>query len=601
MTETPDAVAASVVIAVKEIPLSMILPSPKNPRKTFDKNGLKELGESLKKDGQLQDISVRQTSVNPDMYELIYGERRFQAAKLAGIETLIAKIMVADDEQVERMQFIENLKREDVHAMEEAEKFGEMMNRETAKYTLEDLCRMINKKPFYVVQRLELLKLIPDIKKDFRNNLLGLSMAFLFARLTPAEQKAARQRSYISEIKRYGSESSLIEWIQRNVMMDLSKARFDKTDPNLNPKMGACTTCPKRSGANILFEDVKNKDICMMAECFKLKNYNHTIAMIDNVLVKHPDIVFAKQGYSSIDDDIVKKLNGFQIISTYDNGYSSSKSNGGEQLKVMMVSGDNIGQITTVYKVGSSKKKPDVKEMQKTGAKTETLLSAVKENIAGIETRQARMLELDAEKIWERIRKEVIENSTSIVHNALLTQIELGGVCVAMLEGMSYGGEQKKARALLFGESKGHTRKDVIKGEMEKVMKVDWPVFYEISRLFILEKLNRSSGSHLTGIDQAVVKTMAEQHHAEAIAKIQADQDAIAEKRIERAKERLADFQKEKKALEAKIKTSPVKAEKKPAKGKAASKKKEKSIAEEIEEEDLAAMDDQNGMEDDDE
>jgi ParB family chromosome partitioning protein len=98
---------------LREIPLSSIVPNPKQPRKNFDEQTLNELAESLKSVGLLQPLVVR--PLDKDRYELIAGERRWRAAQLAGLENVPVVIRAAENEQLLQLALIENLQREDIH------------------------------------------------------------------------------------------------------------------------------------------------------------------------------------------------------------------------------------------------------------------------------------------------------------------------------------------------------------------------------------------------------------------------------------------------------------------------------------------------------
>src|SRR5687768_13137697 len=108
--------------AMNEIPVEQIEVNPFQPRTHFDQDALLELAESIKVHGIIQPITVRKLSTN--QYQLISGERRFQASKLAGLSTIPAYIRSANDQQMLEMALIENIQRENLNAIEIALKIG---------------------------------------------------------------------------------------------------------------------------------------------------------------------------------------------------------------------------------------------------------------------------------------------------------------------------------------------------------------------------------------------------------------------------------------------------------------------------------------------
>ena len=104
--------------SISEIPLAQIHANPSQPRRDFDEESLIELSESIREIGIIQPITLRKKSENE--YQIIAGERRFRAARMAGLEAMPAYIRTADDENVMEMALIENIQREDLNSMEVA-------------------------------------------------------------------------------------------------------------------------------------------------------------------------------------------------------------------------------------------------------------------------------------------------------------------------------------------------------------------------------------------------------------------------------------------------------------------------------------------------
>ena len=104
--------------------MKSIKPNPYQPRKVFDEVAIKELSDSIKEHGILQPIIVRKTGMT---YEIVVGERRFRAAKLAGLEEIPAVVRELTDEETMELAILENLQREDLTPIEEAEAYHNLM------------------------------------------------------------------------------------------------------------------------------------------------------------------------------------------------------------------------------------------------------------------------------------------------------------------------------------------------------------------------------------------------------------------------------------------------------------------------------------------
>ncbi|AEF18400.1 MULTISPECIES: nucleoid occlusion protein [Thermoanaerobacterium] len=145
---------------IKYLPIDLIRPNPYQPRKIFDTANLQELCDSIKAYGVIQPISVR--VVNGNSYELISGERRLRASKLAGLTTIPAIVFEAYDEDSAVIALIENLQRKDLNFLEEAEGYYNLIN--DHNLTQEKLAIMLGKSQSTIANKLRLLKLSDNIK-----------------------------------------------------------------------------------------------------------------------------------------------------------------------------------------------------------------------------------------------------------------------------------------------------------------------------------------------------------------------------------------------------------------------------------------------------
>jgi ParB family chromosome partitioning protein len=161
------------VSLMDEIALELIETNPFQPREFFAPEALQELAESIRVQGIIQPITVRK--VSPKKYQLISGERRFQASKIAGLKTIPAYVRTADDQQMIEMALIENIQRENLNAIEIALSYKRLM--EECDLKQEDLGSRVGKNRSTVTNYMRLLKLPPQIQVAIRDNKLSMGHA----------------------------------------------------------------------------------------------------------------------------------------------------------------------------------------------------------------------------------------------------------------------------------------------------------------------------------------------------------------------------------------------------------------------------------------
>lgn len=171
--------------SVAMIPIGEIEVNPYQPRKDFDPDALNELAESLKIHGLIQPITVRRLS--DSQYQLISGERRLRASKLAGLEEVPAYIRLANDQEMIEMALVENIQRENLNAIEVAITYQRLI--EECDLTHENLSERVGKKRSTVTNSLRLLKLPPDIQKSLKEGAISMGHA---RALTGVEDIAAQ-------------------------------------------------------------------------------------------------------------------------------------------------------------------------------------------------------------------------------------------------------------------------------------------------------------------------------------------------------------------------------------------------------------------------
>lgn len=259
--------------------LDALLPSPTNPRKTFDEGALQDLAASIAHDGVMTPILVRELNAEQRQrmgtelpLEIVAGERRYRASKLAGMQTIPAILRDLDDAQVERLQLVENIQREGLSPLEEAEGFALLISR---GMTAEEIATHLGKdrSKSYVYAKLKLLALT-DVARDWlRRGDVSESVALLVARFPAPLQGRALGRATAIDIhgerpsfraaKRILSEHFMIR-------LDPRTLQFDPASADLLPDTPACTTCPNRMGTDPSC-DPDLADVCTDTACYARK------------------------------------------------------------------------------------------------------------------------------------------------------------------------------------------------------------------------------------------------------------------------------------------------------------------------------------------
>ncbi len=291
------------------LPLAHIASSLTNPRKHFDAGRLAELAESIKASGVHQPILVRPLPggrvADTDravQFEIVCGERRWRASQQAGVDTIPAMVRALTDQQVLEIQIIENLQRDDLAALEEAEGYEALLQH--ASLTVDQVAEKIGKSRSYVYARLKLIDLTAESRQALRDGLLDASRALLIARI-PDHKLQLKALEYATKGDWQGelpSQRKLQDWLKANVMLRLDAAVFKIADASLVKAAGSCTDCPKRTGAAPeLFFDVDSADICTDPACFHGKEEAHRAQLIKKATGKGMRVVEGKEALELMD------------------------------------------------------------------------------------------------------------------------------------------------------------------------------------------------------------------------------------------------------------------------------------------------------------
>jgi len=195
--------------ATNRIPVDEIETNPKQPRHDFDEQSLQELASSIRLHDIIQPVTV--SRLPSGKYRLISGERRWRAAKIAGLKDIPAYLRLADDHQLLELALLENLQREDLNAMEISLSYKRMMDE--LDYTQEQVAERMGKDRSTVTNYIRLLKLPPDIQVAVRSGELSMGHARALINVDTVD----RQLYIFKEIKQKGLSVRQTETLVRNL------------------------------------------------------------------------------------------------------------------------------------------------------------------------------------------------------------------------------------------------------------------------------------------------------------------------------------------------------------------------------------------------
>ncbi len=179
---------------VHTISLDELRPNPYQPRKVFDEQGLQELALSIKEHGVFQPIIVKKSIKG---YEIIAGERRYRASKLAGLETIPAIVRDFTDEQMMEIALLENLQRENLNAIEEALAYKAMIDK--LGLTQDELSKKVGKSRSHVTNILGLLRLPEDVKDMVVNKKISMGHARMISKLENQDEMSEMANKIFNE------------------------------------------------------------------------------------------------------------------------------------------------------------------------------------------------------------------------------------------------------------------------------------------------------------------------------------------------------------------------------------------------------------------
>ena len=263
----PDNLEKEELDKIKEIEIDLICPNPNQPRKSFEKDKLEELAASIKKYGVIQPIIVKKED---EIYTIIAGERRWRASKIAGLPTIPCIIRDIENKNASEIALIENIQREDLNPIDEANAYEYIMGRYAI--TQEELSGVIGKSRVYVTNTLRLLNLDDYVKQKIISNEISQGHARAIISLDKNMQKQITDRIIADDLSVRDVEKLVRDSKKVKVKKIVEKDKFVLNIEELltNRLSAKVKITNKRNKGKIEIEYKSNEDLNRLLSIFEI-------------------------------------------------------------------------------------------------------------------------------------------------------------------------------------------------------------------------------------------------------------------------------------------------------------------------------------------
>jgi ParB family chromosome partitioning protein len=484
-----------------EISISKIDFSPLNYRKFFSESDMQNFAMELALHGIISPLTVR--PMPSGRFELVAGERRLRAAKIAKFKVVPVIIRQLTDQQVIEIQLSENLQRENPHPLHEAEAIGMMQKK---CMTIEEIAGRLGKSKQFVYTRLKLLALISAFKEMVFQNTLSLNDALQIATLSETSQTEFFEEHCKDWKKNKNFRIGNLEYYLDRYRYDLRNAPFDIKDKNLLSEAGNCSTCPSNSATlKSLFPDYAKRAICSNSQCYNKKCSIHFLTGLKEAIAAYePTAILHYNQLSEADEKLLllgtegsdlPRYNYHEVTTiekpekpekehfTYEDEKGKPRLDKEEYNEVLeqyesLLETYNLNLKSGHFKVAlllesdkfvpvhfnlekpkksngtvQTKTAKEVQEAIKAGSATPELLKA---EIDRIKQREERAKELDKEKVQLTVHNVLSEHAAELDNNKELTKADLIGARLIIYQSLEYFAREK-VRAVLFPENKSRS------------------------------------------------------------------------------------------------------------------------------------------------
>ncbi|RED44707.1 ParB/RepB/Spo0J family partition protein [Seonamhaeicola aphaedonensis] len=569
----------STELKIENLDLGLIQPDPNQPRKSYDELKLLGLADSIKEFGVLQPITVRKSDKG---YTIVMGERRYRSSKIAGKRTIPAIVRKYENNDVLELQIIENLQRQDVEPTEEAEAIAFL----SEKYTPSEIAQRLGRGENFVRQRIKLSGLIEGFKHFVRNGEMTISLGVAVALFEPEDQKM------MLEIMGKEFNGNQLKRMVDNKTYDLSKAPFKVEDKDLIANAGSCIQCPFNAiNQGNLFGD--GKMICTKSACYETKKLKvllnlikrakkenrilipdirrHfagqegnqliisqmekeglTVYLLDDIdLLKRP----SKPTTKSIKEDyywkeftkeeLKKQLDGaIKVYNTELEAFNTAEENG--YIKGFYFDTDSYKTEKVFVKI-EKEEDNESPECSVPLEKRKMEDCTPEEQITKLNSKEVRKKEIENNKQFEEVATMIRE--TDYIHSKkALTIDEMVAFTITLYENTIGYYERQQHFKDFYGKSLITSRENLVK-RFKKNFKKE--TFNKLIRFVLTKQVHFGEANHTNNFTNISFYTAMQGFHGTEIAKIEKAYAETRSKREKRLEARIAELQKQVKALKA--------------------------------------------------
>ena len=531
------------------VALANVQPSNYNLRKNFDEASLAELSESIRQQGVLQPIGVR--PIEDNRFEIVFGERRYRAALMAGLEEIPAIVMEISDETAEEMAVTENLQRKDVTPIEETNAYQKLID--SGRHDVQSLAVQFGKNENYIRTRLKFVSLIPEIAQLLEQDEITISVATEICRYGEDIQREVYNK-HLKEGIQYNSwrgmkASDVARNIERQYTTDLDRYAFDKT---------LCLSCPHNTNNMMLFCEGGCGN-CANRICLAEMNASYLTEKAVRLMEERPDLSLCHESHN-YNETVVERLTamGYEVVSLdyyakaypeqpeaprkddyeTDEEYEHAQSEYEQDLNGYMEKCEEIrtrseaGEITLYFRIGNNDivlcyiKNSTLAAVGADGTPQVQTLSPVEK----LEKQDKRNKEIALEKTVEDIKKQILEVDMS---DRKFGQDEDKMIYFFLLPFL----RREHFEAVGISEEKPAYHHLTDEEKMNIIANLTGKQKAIIRRDFLIANFKNASGSNATA---SLLLDFAEKHMPEELAAIKNGHNEVYEKRHQRIEEKKA-------------------------------------------------------------
>lgn len=544
-------------------------------RKIFNPGTLGELAANIKLNDVIESLTLR--LLPGGRYEVVAGERRLRAARMAGLLTVPAIIRELTDKQANEIRLSENLQRENPHPIETAYMVGLMQQ---DGYKIQEISLRLGKSVSFVYNCIKLSELITEVQQLFIENKIGMQDALGIASLSLETQ----QEFYTAHLSDPERTVANIKYLVDRYKADLTRAPFDTKSKKLLPEVGACTTCPFNSATlKSLFPELAKEAICTNKSCYQSKCRAQLVRVIlktiagvqlDGIIISYntsddtrviidslpetsgitqyqageigmlnPPNAPDKDDYMddfTEEEEVLDEQSYLEAVKEYEEDLITynSQVESGKYLKGLLCQGTEVKLICFSPEKSTFQQQPQkvtaqfVKEAIKAGTATPELIDQEIQRLSDVETRKK---EIDRENVQAAVHAAFLTDQEKPEASQTMTAVDQVAIRLLVYQALSYQAREKANKMLLpLTTSYYHPDPDALYEALQNISEPDYT--------FLIRMAVAGNGDSIQpgNITSQMLYKLAEAAGTD-VAAIEARQQEITDKREARLQERIAE------------------------------------------------------------